>query len=63
MWIYIIIPIVVAICFLCFSKSQKTKLFYWTKGIKSEIICEKIIPGSSRYGFHLRPFSPCPETL
>ncbi len=43
MWIYIIIPIVVAICFLCFSKSQKTKLFYWTKGIKSEIICEKII--------------------
>lgn len=43
MWIYVIIPIVAVICFFCFFKFPKTKLFYWTKGIKSEIICEKII--------------------
>lgn len=43
MWIYVVIPIVAVICFFCFFKFQKNKLFYWTKGIKSEIICEKII--------------------
>lgn len=43
MWIYIIVPVVAAACFFCFFRFRKSSLFYWTKGIKSEIICEKII--------------------
>ena len=42
-WIYIIIPAVVVICLFCYSKFQKKNLFYWTKRMKSEVICEKII--------------------